>query len=571
MAYLKEASSALQDAWHCQSAVPFYRIRAGALCLDLLARQHKTSAAIQLGKSIIDLLPSVNTKFLDRADQQFVVSTFAGVASNLCSFLLSANRSSEALECLEQGRAVIISRLLDDRSDLSSLRQDHPRLADRYQSLVEKVNAPTRQTTLGMIETLIRKRQQEAVAELDTCLKEIRCVPGHEQFMLGQTATEMQECITEGSIVVINITDFRSDAIVVSNNSIQTIALPELSASETRAWASKDWSTKKRSEQRGRNDEFLDYLSWLWNVCVKHIIAEISASQTNSSKGLPRVWWIGSGLASSMPFHAAGVHTRGSNENAYCRMISSYTPSIKALGYAQKQAKRAQEELVAQDADTDTETNTMLIAAMPTSPKGPDDKKAPKKLPGVEKEMREILNLTSSHMHTIALTHPSADQVLEVLKTCRIAHFACHGTSDYSDPSNSGLILQKSTGPSEALVQDRLTVQRVSDLRLRHAQIAYLSACSTMENKAARLSDEVIHLVSGFQVAGFPHVVGCLWPAGDSECGKVSKRFYSLVLQRKQSVTSNEVASALQEAVMSVRAEDLSMPLNWAQFVHYGV
>ncbi|EXK24672.1 hypothetical protein FOMG_18621 [Fusarium oxysporum f. sp. melonis 26406] len=562
---LEEASTNLLGAWSCFNAVPFHRVMAAATCLEVLATQNRVEEGIDLGRRILDLLPLVHTRGLDRNDQQFILTTFAGVASNICAFLLSANRLDEALEFLEQGRAVIISQLLDDRSDLSSLRQGHSQLANRYQGLVDEVNTPTRQTSPGVVEALLRKRRQEAAAELDMCLKEIRCVPGHERFMLGQTVTEMQECITEGSIVVINITDFRSDAIIISSNSLRTIVLPELSASEARLWVSQDWSTKKRSEQRGKNDQFLNYLSWLWHACVKHIVNEISASQTHPSEGLPRVWWIGSGLASSMPFHAAGVHTRGSKENAYCRMISSYTPSIKALGYAQKQAKRAQEALVAHD------TSTMLIAAMPTSPKGPGDKRAPKNLPGVEKEMREILNLTRSRMHTIALTHASADQVLEVLKTCRIAHFACHGTSDISDPSNSGLILQKSTGPSEALVQDRLTVQRVSDLRLKYAQIAYLSACSTAENKAARLSDEVIHIVSGFQVAGFPHVVGCLWPAGDSECVEVARRFYSLVLQRNQSVISTEVASTVQEAVMAVRAEDLSMPLNWAQFVHYGV
>jgi CHAT domain-containing protein len=60
--------------------------------------------------------------------------------------------------------------------------------------------------------------------------------------------------------------------------------------------------------------------------------------------------------------------------------------------------------------------------------------------------------------------------------------------------------------------QDRLTTHRISELQLGHAQIAYLSAA---ENSG--LSDEVIH-VSEFQVTGFPHVVGCLWPAGDFEC-----------------------------------------------------
>ncbi|KAK2601561.1 hypothetical protein QQS21_004879 [Conoideocrella luteorostrata] len=538
---LKEASTYLLEAWACLNAVPFYRVRAAARCLKLLARQHRVDEAIDLGKEILILLPSVHTRALDRNDQQFVISTFAGVASDLCAFLLSANRFSEALECLEQGRAVIISQLLDDRTDVFSLRRDHSQLADQYQSLVDEMNPPVRQSAPDVVETLIPKRRREAAAELDTCLKEIRCLPGYERFMLGETVAEMQETVAEGCIVVINITDFRSDAILISRNSLKIIALPELSASDAWSW----------------------YLSWLWHACVKHILSEISATQKHPSEGRLRVWWIGSGLASSMPFHAAGVHTRESKENTYSRIISSYTPSIKALAYTQNQAKHVEDAPVAQ--------GTILIAAMPTSPKGPSDKKALRNLPGVKEETEEILNLARSQMHTTVLTHPSADQVLGILKTCRIAHFACHGTLDYLDPSNSGLILQRSAGSDQAFEQDRLTVQRVSELRLRHAQIAYLSACSTAESKAAELSDEVIHVVSGFQIAGFPHVVGCLWPAGDSECVEVAKRFYSLVLRGSQlAINNNEVASALQGAVMAVRAGDLDMPLNWAQFVHYG-
>ncbi|RKK82832.1 hypothetical protein BFJ68_g17507 [Fusarium oxysporum] len=201
---LEEASAYLLEAWSCLNAVPFHRVQAAAKCLELLATQNKVDEGIDLGTRILDLLPSVHTRALDRNDQQFVVSTFAGVASNLCSFLLSANRLSEALECLEQGRAIIISQMLDDRSDLSSLRQDHSHLANRYQSLVDEVNVPIRQTTPDVVESLLRKRRQEAAAELDTCLKEIRCVLGHERFMLGQAVAEMQECITEGSIVVTN-------------------------------------------------------------------------------------------------------------------------------------------------------------------------------------------------------------------------------------------------------------------------------------------------------------------------------------------------------------------------------
>jgi CHAT domain-containing protein len=119
--------------------------------------------------------------------------------------------------------------------------------------------------------------------------------------------------------------------------------------------------------------------------------------------------------------------------------------------------------------------------------------------------------------------------------------------------------------------QDRLTVHEVSELNLPEARMAYLSACSTAENKATRLSDEVIHLVSGFQVAGFPHVVGCLWPSKDTVCVEVADRFYSLLFcQGRTGWGDGEVASALQQAVMAVKADMQQMPLLWAPFVHYG-
>ncbi len=41
------------------------------------------------------------------------------------------------------------------------------------------------------------------------------------------------------------------------------------------------------------------------------------------------------------------------------------------------------------------------------------------------------------------------------------------------------------------------------------------------------------------------------------------------LFRQTQSWESGEVAAALREAVMAVRADDVRMPLNWAQFVHY--
>ena len=76
-------------------------------------------------------------------------------------------------------------------------------------------------------------------------------------------------------------------------------------------------------------------------------------------------------------------------------------------------------------------------------------------------------------------------------------------------------------------------MERVSELNLRDARLAYLSACSTAENKAADLRDEGIHIVSGFQVAGFPHVVACLWPSIDRVCVEVATGFISHCLGKE--------------------------------------
>jgi hypothetical protein len=86
--------------------------------------------------------------------------------------------------------------------------------------------------------------------------------------MLGQETAEMQECAAGGSIVIVNITTFGSDAIIVSPTAIKILNLPMLAAKDARAWLSKKW-TGRRSERAQKNREYLKYLSWLWEACVK--------------------------------------------------------------------------------------------------------------------------------------------------------------------------------------------------------------------------------------------------------------------------------------------------------------
>ncbi|KAK3904052.1 CHAT domain-containing protein [Staphylotrichum tortipilum] len=510
---LETTSSCLHDAWLCQTAIPFYRIQAAARCLKLLAAQTKIDAAIALGQAVIDLLPAVNTKLLDRNDQQYVnMSIFAGFIAD----------PTNALEYLEKGRTVIIGQLVDGGSDVSALTESYPEIARQYEQLRDEVNRPSSRLDKDTGGGQVAGRRREAVAELDACIHKIRSIAGNERFLLGQTAAEMQQCAIGGTIVVVNITKFRSDAILVSRGAVKALSLPGLLASDAVAWLGKKWTGRRvrRHERAQKNKEYLEYLAWLWDVCVRPIFDEVHKAHDTTDR-LPRIWWIGTGLGSSMPFHAAWVHSPGSTDNAFSKAVSSYTPSIKALEYAQQRARA-----------TDSAQGTLLIAAMPTTPgqvSQPDARKPPD-LPGVAEEKKMITDIFNGHVPIEPLDLPSVDQVVVKLTDCYIAHFACHGSTDHADPSNSGLILQKH-GEGQEAEQDRLTVHRVSELSLEHARIAYLSACSTAENGAAQLSDEVIHVVA--------------WAV-------------------------REAVMAVREAVMAVREAEMDQPLAWAQFVHFG-
>jgi len=547
---LEKSGTSLLRAWKCHNSIPFRRVQAAARAVDILALLEDLKSAAQLAQNAINILPTVSTRFLQRADQQYAVSYFSGLAASACSILLRLNQPEQALEVLEKGRTTILSQLIGDRSDISTLRDAYPNLACQFESLLDRINAPLPSQDNEILLKQAQQRRRDGVAAFDSCVQEIQIIPGYERFLLGLTPAEMQACASEGPIVVVNVTDVGSHAIIVSSSEIKSLELPMLSPREARTWIDSKWSTGRQG-LGSDNKHFREYLTWLWQVCVREVLIKCDSRVQQSMKDLPRIWWIGTGLASSMPFHAAGDHSPRSERNVFNRAISSYVPSIKALAYSRERLRKRK-----------THGENMLLATMTTTPGLPH-------LPGVEVEKEAILKVIPTHIESQVYEHPNAGRIIQSLEHCSIVHFACHGLSDYTDPSKSGLVFQKKD-ETGSLVQDAMSVHDVSELRLERAKVAYLSACSTAENGAARLRDEVIHVVSGFQVAGFPHVVGCLWPSVDAVCVEVAKEFYGAFFKEGAEMGDKAIAMALHEAVRAARARDWDQPLKWAQFVHYG-
>jgi CHAT domain-containing protein len=134
------------------------------------------------------------------------------------------------------------------------------------------------------------------------------------------------------------------------------------------------------------------------------------------------------------------------------------------------------------------------------------------------------------------------------------------------------MLLQKEVDGTVEI--DKLTLSAVSTAAAQGqlGWIAFLSACSTAEVKASQFADEGLHLASAFQITGFAHAIGALWPATDDVCTRLAEEFYTELAKgdNEKGITDRTVAVALRHAVMQVRAKSNNSPFQWAPFIHFG-
>lgn len=578
----EEALQCFLRAWKSLSGSPFDRVNSAIMAIRAFIAQKDWERAVDLSKQAIEFLPIANSLSLKREDQQNIVERFSGLASEACSIALESGQSpAEALNLLECGRGAILSQSINARNDLDELRAAYPEAASKFDSIRKELHAATFSQKHDPEFTWRQSnRRTKAAGELETCLRYVRQLQGFGRFLMALSSADICKAATEGLIIVVNITEIRSDALVITTTGITSVQL-HATYTEAKEWVQQDLTRAPTREERGRKNRlYHKFLSWLWTSCVKVIFEKHGICSSQQSTSIPRVWWMGVGIASYLPFHAAGDHTA---RNA-CTMdwaISSYTPTIRALIFARERSRLAFETTHKQEVScslnqpllqsrTDStrtlQQQRLLMVTMKETP-------GQKRLPGVEKERKDIELVAGRAVIIDNMEQPSAKEVLSHLEKCDIVHFACHGTSDFNNPSDSHLLLQR-RGPSDVPIADRLSVKDVMSIDLRRVRIAYLSACSTAENKVWPLVDEIIHLASGFQIAGYGHVIGTMWPSNDDTSAAVAKLFYQKLSESFQetSITHSDraVAAALHHSVRLVSRTSLKMPLWWAQFTHWG-
>ena len=227
----------LLQAWNCSNAAPLVRIRVTTPLLLLLRERGDYDTAYKLSVDAIDLLPRVHNRTLSLQDKQYVVSLFSGLATDACSLTLQTGEPpTKAVGLLERGRGVILSLLMDDRSDTAELEAADSTLCELYESLRLEVNKPIESIADHQAQQAALKRRPQAIEELENCIQDIRKLPSFGQFQKGLTEEQMKKASRDGSIVIVNISDLRSDAIVVSNSGLRAIPLPGLDSARAKRW-----------------------------------------------------------------------------------------------------------------------------------------------------------------------------------------------------------------------------------------------------------------------------------------------------------------------------------------------
>jgi hypothetical protein len=395
-------------------------------------------------------------------------------------------------------------------------------------------------------------RRMALAREWDELVEQVRALEGFEDFLRPPRLESLLPAAEGGPVVILNVSRWRCDALVVTKSGVEVVELPNLTQDDVLAKAqayldavgARQWEAERGGKRRditvaasGVEAALDDCLRWMWDAFAKTVLDHLGYL-TMPTDRWPRLWWCPTGPLTLLPIHAAGDHrTRGSA--VLDRVISSYTPTLRALVEARADTRKRT-----------TGPERMLFVGMPTTPGQAD-------LPNVHVEERLTTRLFGDRCTTLVGEQATREVVMANLLDHGWVHFACHGEQNLADPSRGGVLVQD--GP--------LTVTDLSSQQYR-GEFAYLSGCKTAVG-GVHLPDEAITLAAALHYTGYRHVIATLWSVWDAEAAQVADDVYRTIAPDGV-LHADGAAAALHHAVRRLRAEREDQPSVWTPFAHIG-
>ncbi|MFE9456764.1 CHAT domain-containing protein [Streptomyces californicus] len=527
----------------------------------------------------VGLLPLIAPRSLARADQEERLLVSEGLAGDAAALAIEAGDAGRALALLEQGRGVLLAQGLDNRTDVSRLRALDPGRAAEFERIRDRLGEPPRPSSVlgtgpggpptpfdGAHEAAVLAEDRLVLARRwEQLLGEIRMLPGLEGFLRPPSVPELVAAAAEGPVVVVNVSRFRCDALVVTADAgIDVVPLPGLTLRDVDAWAAEYVEGVGTAYGKNGVDDAVAMmrrlsgtLGKLWDTVAAPVLGRLGLDSVPSEGApWPRLWWCPTGRLSFLPLHAAGRGAADSGDWVLDRAVSSYTPTVRALA-------RARDGLAAGERGGRASAGrggpvpggrgrpAPLVVALEETPGA-----AP--LLGVAREVAVVRELFPEG-RLLAGPEATVAAVGRALGAHPWVHFSCHGVSELLDPSRSGLILY----------DGRLTVADAAAQRPGSPELAVLSACSAAQG-GIRIPDEAVQLASAFQLAGYPHVIGTLWPVADKLATRLTEEFYTTLAAGLDRGRALDPATALHHPVRALRDRYAQAPHLWAAHIHTG-
>ncbi|KAJ7937990.1 CHAT domain-containing protein [Mycena leptocephala] len=424
------------------------------------AHLHHHPSLLRAYAAAIEILPELAWLGLSIPDHHHHLSQAGQVVRDAASAAIAVHDYKKAVEWLDQGRSVIWGQVINLRTPVDELRNNHPDLA------TELVSLPTSLETAGTRSNAgdnainpqslqsIAKQSHDLALERNRVLQQIRELPGFEGFLLSKPISELSLAAKMGPVAIINISEYGCDALILLPglaDEVIHVPLRDFTIREAQTLAKSLASivgTPGRSDRLAGCHEgdmapdeiFSIILAELWVKIVQPVLNGIAIT-TPVSQDLGRIWWCPTGPLAFLPIHAAGLygedHTFGSKLADF--LISSYTPSLTALiqGYRPQSGFQA---------------GLQLLAVTQPSAEGQSY------IPGTHEEIRAIEQHAKGKVSVLWLDKDMATigNVQKGMKESRWVHFACHGVQSAS-PTESALLLAGSS---------RLTLSNIIDLSL---------------------------------------------------------------------------------------------------------
>ncbi|KAF7974779.1 hypothetical protein HWV62_11257 [Athelia sp. TMB] len=486
------------------------------------------------------------------------------------AYAIEQGQPEKAVEMLEQGRALLWSNFRGYRHPVEAVRQVDPTLADRFQTASKQLEALATSVQLGSeklqsegnstsaaLSEARWARQRELSSERDEIIQKIRQLDGFQHFLEAVPFSELRNAATKGPIIVVNISQERSDAIILCQRDIP-IVLP-LSTNDqnrTSVYFTLLGLSKLLSEERGK----IGFSDTLENTILKELadLVVTPILEKLEELGVPeqsRIWWCPTSALCALPIHAAG--------RLPDKYISSYTPTLSAL----INARTSSVQNLHATAHSEVCKPSLLAIIHPGHP--PQSKEEPDgRLRMVFAERQVLQKAGGAHqVHSLVKADATRQAVLDQLPDHPWVHFACHGRLNTSQPFRSAFELE----------DDPLALSDLVHARLPDADFAFLAACdSATSGGTSDTPDESLHLAAAVQFCGVRSVVGTLWPMADEDGPRVAQVFYRHMFKENDSRKS---AEALHKVVLAMRRRtgpwaktqgEGELLQRWANYIHIG-